>query len=130
MSKYGVFSSPYFAAFGLNTDGVSLCIQSECGKIRTRKNSVFGHFCVNCFRSLDILTYFKKFVYRFAKDKSYDAFLTIPCAHSNDFLVQGDLEIKENVGEIVRREPYRNVLCQYTLEKHIFKTQVCTDSAQ
>ena len=24
--------------------GVSLCIQSECGKIRTRKNSVFGHF--------------------------------------------------------------------------------------
>ena len=24
--------------------GVSLRIQSECGKIRTRKNSVFGHF--------------------------------------------------------------------------------------
>ena len=23
---------------------VSLCIQSKCGKIRTRKNSVFGHF--------------------------------------------------------------------------------------
>ena len=31
------FSSPYFPAFGLNTDryGVSLRIQSECGKIRT-----------------------------------------------------------------------------------------------
>ena len=40
------FSGPYFPAFGLNTEryGVSLCIQSECGKIRTRKNSVFGHF--------------------------------------------------------------------------------------
>ena len=45
LSKYGVFSGPYFPAFGLNTEryGVSLRIQSECGKIRTRKNSVFGH---------------------------------------------------------------------------------------
>ena len=130
VSKYGVFSGLYFAAFGLNTGGVSLCIQSECGKIRTRKNSVSGHFCINCFRSLDILTYFKKFIYCFAKDKSYDVFLTIPCAHSNDFLEQVDLEIKDNVGKIVRRKPYCNVLCQYTLEKHIFKTQVCTASAQ
>ena len=33
-------------AFRLNTESysVSLRIQSECGKIRTRKNSVFGHF--------------------------------------------------------------------------------------
>ena len=46
VSKYGVFSGPYFTAFGLNTEiyGVSLRIQSECGEIRTRKNSVFGHF--------------------------------------------------------------------------------------
>ena len=34
VSKYGFFSGPYFPAFGLN---------NECGKIRTRKNSVFGH---------------------------------------------------------------------------------------
>ena len=42
--KYGVFSGPYFLAFGLNTErySISLRIQSECGKIRTRKNSVFG----------------------------------------------------------------------------------------
>ena len=34
-----------FSAFGLSTGRyeVSLRIQSECGKIRTRKNSVFGH---------------------------------------------------------------------------------------
>ena len=40
------FYGPYFAAFGLNTERyeVSLHIQSECGKIRTRKNSVFGQF--------------------------------------------------------------------------------------
>ena len=33
------FSGPYFSAFGLNTERyeVSLCIQSKCGKIRTRK---------------------------------------------------------------------------------------------
>ena len=30
------FSGPYFSAFGLN-HSVSLCIQSKCGKIRTRK---------------------------------------------------------------------------------------------
>ena len=46
MSKYGAFSVLYFPAFGLNTERhtVSLCIQSKCGKIRTRKNYVFGHF--------------------------------------------------------------------------------------
>ena len=46
VSKYGVFSDPYIPAFGLNTERyfISLRIQSEFGKIRTRKNSVFGHF--------------------------------------------------------------------------------------
>ena len=36
----------YFPAFGLNTGtyGANLRIQSECGKIRTRKNSVFGQY--------------------------------------------------------------------------------------
>ena len=39
VSKHGVFSGPYFPAFGLNTERytVSLRIQSKCGKIRTRK---------------------------------------------------------------------------------------------
>ena len=46
LSKYGVFSGPYFPAFGVNTEryGVSLCIQSESRKIQTRKSSVFRHF--------------------------------------------------------------------------------------
>ena len=46
MFKYGVNSGPYFPAFGLNTERyeVSLRILSECRKIRTRNNSVFGHF--------------------------------------------------------------------------------------
>ena len=49
--KYGDFSGPYFPAFGLNTKmyGVNLRIQSEYGKIRTRKNSVFGHFSRSVF---------------------------------------------------------------------------------
>ena len=40
------FSGPHFPAFGLNTEiyRVILRIQCKCGKIRTRKNSVFGHF--------------------------------------------------------------------------------------
>ena len=39
------FSGSNFPAFGLNTEtySVSLRIQYECVKIRTRKNSVFGH---------------------------------------------------------------------------------------
>ena len=47
--KYGVFSGPYFPVFGLITEiyGVILRIQSKYGKIRTRKNSVFGHFSRN-----------------------------------------------------------------------------------
>ena len=46
MSKYGLFSGPYFRVFGLNTKiyRVNLRIQSEYRKIRIRKNSVFGHF--------------------------------------------------------------------------------------
>ena len=36
--RIGSYSGPYFATCGLNTEGyrVSLRIQSECGKIRTR----------------------------------------------------------------------------------------------
>ena len=46
MSKYGVFSGPYFPVLGLNTEiyTVNLRIQSEDKKIQTRKYSVFGHF--------------------------------------------------------------------------------------
>ena len=46
MSKYGVISGPYLPAFGLNTERYFgfLGIQSECGEIRTRNNSVFGLF--------------------------------------------------------------------------------------
>ena len=40
------FYGPYFHAFGLNTErhGVSLRIQSECGKIRTRKTPNMNTF--------------------------------------------------------------------------------------
>ena len=46
VSKYGVISGPYFPLFGLNMKiyGVNLSIQSEYRKIRTRNNSIFGHF--------------------------------------------------------------------------------------
>ena len=46
VSYDGVISGPYFPAFVQNTERyfVPLRIQSECGKIRTRNNSVFGHF--------------------------------------------------------------------------------------
>ena len=46
LSKYRVFSGPYFPVFGLNTEtyGLNLHIQSEYRKIRIRKNSVYGHF--------------------------------------------------------------------------------------
>ena len=55
VSKYGVFSGPYFPTFGLNRGRcfVSFRIQSECRKILTRKNSAFERFShsetSNCF---------------------------------------------------------------------------------
>ena len=38
------FSGPYFPAFGQNTDRYARRIQSECGKIRTRKTSNMDTF--------------------------------------------------------------------------------------
>ena len=51
VSKYGVISGPYL--FGLNTEiyEANLHIQSEHRKIRTRNNSVFGHFSRTVFIS-------------------------------------------------------------------------------
>ena len=46
VSQYGVFSGPYFPVFGLTMEiySINLRARSEYRKIRTRKNSVFGHF--------------------------------------------------------------------------------------
>ena len=66
VSKYGVFYGSYFPTFELNTERyfASLRIQSEWEKIRTRKNSIFGHFSHSknsvkhlkrCFQPLTIL---------------------------------------------------------------------------
>ena len=48
------YSGPYFPAFGLNTEiyGVSLCIQSKCGKIRTRITPNTDTFHAVFFRDL------------------------------------------------------------------------------
>ena len=46
VSKYGVYSGPYFPVFRRITEiyKVNLRIQSEYRKMWTRKNSLFGHF--------------------------------------------------------------------------------------
>ena len=48
MSKYGIFSGPYFPLVRRNAEiyVVNLRIQFEYGKIRTRRNSVFRPFYV------------------------------------------------------------------------------------
>ena len=42
-------SGPYFSVFGLNTNTcyIDFCIQIESGKIKTRRNYVFGYFSHN-----------------------------------------------------------------------------------
>ena len=59
VSKCAVFSGLYFPLFELNTKiySVNLRIQSEYGKILTRRNSVFGHFSRS--ESLKISSTFK-----------------------------------------------------------------------
>ena len=54
VSKYGVISGPYLPVLRLNKEsyGVSLRIQSEYRKIRTKNNSVFGHFSRSVFLNL------------------------------------------------------------------------------
>ena len=47
MSKYGIFSGPYFPKFG---------------KIQTRKNSVFGHFSRSVLKKQPPEVFFKKAV--------------------------------------------------------------------
>ena len=56
------FSCPYFPAFGLNTEmyGVSLRVQSECGKIRTRKTRKTGTFHAMVIVGTIVGTYFKR----------------------------------------------------------------------
>ena len=46
VSKYEVFSGPYFPVSGLNMEiyGVNIRISSKYGKIQTRKNSIFAYF--------------------------------------------------------------------------------------
>ena len=44
LSKYRVFSGLYFPVFGIRTEVYSVHIQSESGKIRTRKDYVFAQF--------------------------------------------------------------------------------------
>ena len=46
---------------------VSLRIQSECGKIRTRKNSVFGHFSCSVVTLKCVVNGFSKNVLGFVK---------------------------------------------------------------
>ena len=50
--KCEVFPGPYYPVFG-----VDLRIQSECGTIRTRKNSISGHF------SYSVKSFFSYFSY-------------------------------------------------------------------
>ena len=58
------YSGPYFPTFGLNTEryGVSLCILSECGKIRTRITPN-----MNTFHAVDVnvknMIYMKKITF-------------------------------------------------------------------
>ena len=49
------FSSPYTPVFGLNTEiyEVNLRILFKYGKIRARKNFVFGHFSHSVLRNYD-----------------------------------------------------------------------------
>ena len=52
------FSGLYFPTFELNTErySVSLRIEFECGKIRTEKNSVVGHFSHSVYVKIRFIT--------------------------------------------------------------------------
>ena len=53
------FSGPYFPAFELNTERLSLCIQFECRKMRTRKTPNTDNFQAVCY----IQIFYHKFLF-------------------------------------------------------------------
>ena len=130
MSKYGLFSSPYFPAFGLNTERyfVFLRVQSESGKTRTRKNFIFGHFSrsVKFFKS-HFVNNFYKYIHLltaalqadFHKILSFSffssGFTDFFCLFFLDFPVDTGRKLK--VHKTFRRRPGRllNVLCKFNL---------------
>ena len=69
VSKYGVFSGPYFPVFGLNTEIYEDRIQSEYGKIQSRKNSVFRHFSRSgvLWKAINFLDNIPKYSYIFSQ---------------------------------------------------------------
>ena len=76
----GFFSVPHFPVFGLNTErySVSLRNQSEYGKIRTRKNSVFGQFlCSNILQKIFGLVILQCRYYCFYDSRDLLFFLSI-----------------------------------------------------
>ena len=75
------FFWPYFPAFGL----LSLRIQSECGKIQTKKISVFGHFSGSVCTS--------KYLFRGSKSRSKNSKFSYPqaamvSARKNDYFIK------------------------------------------
>ena len=65
VSQYEVISDPYLPVFRLKKEifSVTLRIQSEYKKVRTRNNSVFGHYhavSVTVFRFKDLTKWVKK----------------------------------------------------------------------
>ena len=86
VSKYGVFSGPYFPEFGLSTErhGVYLRIQSECGKIRTRKTSKFGHSSRSVWQSHDA----------FARVKLTWGEKGVRCGFPNDFREKKNVKVE------------------------------------
>ena len=117
MSKYGAFSGPYFPAFGLNAEryAVSLCIQSKCKKIRTRKNiRILTLLCIKInLRNSQIWSSQKVPVINFSFRLCYGLFLTISSKkyfHSNCFLKSRTTSVNPSRYENKERTPVKSCL--------------------
>ena len=79
VSKYGVFSVPHMPVSGLNTErySVSLCIQSEYGKIRTRKIPY-----LNIFHALYVYLNLQSFI-PIKKEQSFTSVLSMKSCAKN-----------------------------------------------
>ena len=103
MSKYGVFSGPYFLAFEVNKEiyGVYHRIQSEYRKLRTKKNSVFGHFsCSDKHRDKRVTFNSLKFNYSKSKMLKYIIILHVKmsigaCSLTSSQYLGSNLSAKE-----------------------------------
>ena len=99
------YSSPHFAAFGLNTEtySVTLHIQSECRKIQTRITQNTDIFCVVCESKDELIL--RNFLHENPEPKhSHPRYLYQEAKNKKKIKISTGMEISKNIWECKNKD--------------------------